>query len=234
MVRVWFFDKKLRRTKYLKVKVSQFAIAINALTRPEPTHFTYFFSQAQLAFHHQSSWCFSLAFWDFFFFFSEAKPVHLALYIGEVLKNGPARLGRSSCCKVTHLLVLDSVKETIAFSSSSKKQLKRQRKLSGRCLHLYMYFYQKKKKVPTLVLQIADWRSPWEGETSLDLTNFSSLSDILQVFSSSEPTKKKRLIWSIKASIYKLFPQFPMFGPWKSSILWDQIWSCFSLSFLFS
>ena len=30
--------------------------------------------------------------------------------------------------------------------------------------------------VPTLVLQIADWRRPWEGETSL--TNFSSLSDI--------------------------------------------------------
>ena len=39
--------------------------------------------------------------------------------------------------------------------------------------------------VPTLVLQIADWRSPWEGKTSL--TNFSSLSDILQVISSSVP-----------------------------------------------
>ena len=36
---------------------------------------------------------------------------------------------------------------------------------------------------------IADWRSPWEGETSLNNPNFPSLSDCLkQVFSSTEPT----------------------------------------------
>ena len=38
---VWFSDQKLRRAKKRKVKVSQFAIAINTLTRPRPpiTHF---------------------------------------------------------------------------------------------------------------------------------------------------------------------------------------------------
>ena len=33
-----------------------------------------------------------------------------------------------------------------------------------------------------LVLQIANWRSPWEGETSLNHPNFPSLSDVLNKF----------------------------------------------------
>ena len=40
---VWFSDQKLRRAKKRKVKVSQFAIAINTLTRPQPTHYTFSF-----------------------------------------------------------------------------------------------------------------------------------------------------------------------------------------------
>ena len=42
---VWFFDQKLRRAKKRKVKVSQFAIAINTLTRPQPTHYTFSFTR---------------------------------------------------------------------------------------------------------------------------------------------------------------------------------------------
>ena len=34
--------------------------------------------------------------------------------------------------------------------------------------------------VPTLVLQITDWRRPWEGETSLHHPNFPSLSEVLK------------------------------------------------------
>ena len=42
---VWFSDQKLRRAKKRKVKVSQFAIAINTLTRPQPTHYTFSFTR---------------------------------------------------------------------------------------------------------------------------------------------------------------------------------------------
>ena len=42
---VWFSDQKLRRAKKRKVKVSQFAIAINTLTHPQPTHFTVSFTR---------------------------------------------------------------------------------------------------------------------------------------------------------------------------------------------
>ena len=41
----WFSDQKLRRAKKRKVKASQFAIAINTLTRPQPTHFTLTFTR---------------------------------------------------------------------------------------------------------------------------------------------------------------------------------------------
>ena len=41
----WFSDQKLRRAKKRKVKASQFAIAINTLTRPQPTHFTFSFTR---------------------------------------------------------------------------------------------------------------------------------------------------------------------------------------------
>ena len=41
---VWFSDQKLRRARKRKVKASQFAIAINTLTRPQPTHFTFSFT----------------------------------------------------------------------------------------------------------------------------------------------------------------------------------------------
>ena len=64
---VWFSDQKLRRAKKRKVKVSQFAIAINQYIDTPTAHPLHiFFYQAQLAFHYQSSWCLSLAFSAFF------------------------------------------------------------------------------------------------------------------------------------------------------------------------
>ena len=38
---MWFSDQKLRRAKKPKVKVSQFAIATNTLTHPQPIHYTF-------------------------------------------------------------------------------------------------------------------------------------------------------------------------------------------------
>ena len=83
---------------------------------------------------------------------------------------------------------------------------------------LQYVIWSTRTSVPTLVLQIADWRSPWEGETSLHHPNFLSLSDVLkQVFSSSEPNSLQPFELCIillppSSSLPFLFPSFPQNG----------------------
>ena len=70
--------RNLEGQKKRKVKASQFAIAINTLTRPQPTHFTFSFTGLNWPFITRVPdvylWLFVLS-----FFFSEAKLAHLAL-----------------------------------------------------------------------------------------------------------------------------------------------------------
>ena len=85
---VWFSDQKLRRAKKRKVKVSQFAIAINTLTCPQRTHYTFSFTRLNWPFITRVPgvylWIFQLS-----FFFSEAKLAHAHLALTPFSRTHP-------------------------------------------------------------------------------------------------------------------------------------------------
>ena len=95
--------RNLEGKKKRKVKVLRFAIAINTLTCPQPTHFTFYFTRLKWPFITRVPGVYRWL--SAFFFRSQTCPSRF----GEVLISG--RLGRSSCYEVTHLLPLDSAKE---------------------------------------------------------------------------------------------------------------------------
>ena len=70
---------------------------------------------------------------------------------------------------------------------SFQQNRRRKRRREGMIGLILGYWWETFRPLRGFVsLRIADWRSPWEGETSL--TNLPSLSDILHVFPSSQPT----------------------------------------------
>ena len=75
------------------------------------------------------------------------------------------------------------------------------------------------------VCDFADWRSSWEGKTSL--TNFSSLSDILQVFSSSEPTRSQSSEFHVlNLQMLKWWNRkWPPKWTSKPGEMWHWVWS---------
>ena len=70
---VWFSDQKLRRAKKTQGESIAICHCHQYIDTPTAHPLHIFFYQAQLAFHHQSSWWLSLAFSASFFFYSEAK-----------------------------------------------------------------------------------------------------------------------------------------------------------------
>ena len=85
--------RNLEGQKKRKVKASQFAIAINTLTRPQPTQFTFSFTRLNWPFITRVPGVYLL---PFLLSFSRSQTCPSRL--GEVLISG--QLGRSSCCEV--------------------------------------------------------------------------------------------------------------------------------------